>query len=293
MSDQITTAFHQKFAAGIGLLAQQMKAVTDGTTRTEGMDGERAFFDQIGVVKMQDKVGRAVDIPVVNTPHSRRSVTAIDKYMRDFIDSFDKLKILNDPTNAYSEVFVAAGKRAKDKIALDAGFGTSFTGKTGATAVPLPAGQIIAAGGTGFTFPKLRQAVTKLKGSNILMPGDVIHCFWTAKQEEEFINTTEVKSSDFNRTKVLVNGELEFFYGTNFRRIEDVSPTERMLPFSGGVRSTILWVKRAMLLGTWKDIHGKLAWIDERDAWQVMAGMSMGATRMQEVGVVQIDVDEV
>ena len=292
MSDQIPTFNYQAYSAGINMLSQQLTEMTRGTVIEEGMSGKRVFFDQVGKVRMQAKVGRAVDIPVVNTPHARRSVTARDFYIRDFIDEFDKLKILNDPTNAYTQAFAAASARETDKVLIDAALGTAYTGEEGGTTVALPSAQKIAAATSGFTLAKLRQAVRILKSANALMPGDGIHVFWTARQEEEFINTTEVKSSDFNNTKVMVDGALSYFYGCQFHRIEDVSSSERILPKASTTRTCVAWVKSGMRLGTWKKAGGRVDYLPERDAWQVMAGLSVGATRMEEEKVVQIDVVE-
>jgi hypothetical protein len=292
MSDQITTFNYESYSRGIAVLSQQLSEMTRQAVMEESMSGKRGFFDQVGAVAMQAKTGRAVDIPVVATPHARRSITALDYYIRDFVDEFDKLKILNDPTNAYSQAFGAASARQIDKVVINAALGTAYTGEEGSTAVALPSTQKIAAGGTGFTLAKLQQAVRMVKSANALLPGDAVHVFWTARQEESFINTTEVKSSDFNNQKVLVEGALRSFYGCNFHRIEDVSAAERILPLVSTTRSCVLWVKSGMKLGVWKNTFGRVDYLPERDSWQVMAGLSVGATRMEEVKVVQIDVVE-
>ncbi len=292
MSDQIPSFNYSAYSEGVEQLAQQMTQMTRETVIEEGMSGKRVFFDQVGAVRMQPKLGRAVDIPVVNTPHARRSVTAKDFYIRDFVDEFDRLAVLNDPTNAYSQAFAAAAARETDRVLIEAALGTAFVGEEGATAIALPAAQQIAAGGAGFTLDKLRKTVRLLKAANAVMPGDSIHVFWTALQEEELINTTEVKSSDFNSQKVMVDGALSFFYGCHFHRVEDVSANERILPKTGSTRSCVAWVRSGMRLGTWKKAHGRVDYLPERDSWQVMAGLSVGATRMEESKVVQVDVTE-
>ena len=292
MSDQIVTFNYESYSQGITLLSQQLMQNTMGTCIQEPMSGKRVFFDQVGRVAMQQKTGRAVDIPVVNTPHARRSCTSKDYYIRDFVDEFDKLKILNDPTNAYTQAFSAAGAREVDRTLIAAALGTAYTGEEGSTPVALPSAQKIAVGSTGFTLDKLREAVKILKAANAVMPGDGIHVFWTAAQEEEFINANEVKSSDFNNTKVMVEGAVTYFYGVQFHRLEDVSSSERILPKVSTTRSCVAWVRSGMRLGLWKSPYGRVDFLPERDAWQVMAGLSVGATRMEEVKVVQIDVIE-
>src|SRR3546814_10999608 len=116
MSSQIPTFNYTTFSAGIEMLAQQMTSQTRQAVRVEGGAGERQAYDQIGSVIMGEKEGRAGDIPTVSTPHARRWVTPRDFQIRDFIDSFDKLKILNDPTNAYTQAFSAAAARDRKGV---------------------------------------------------------------------------------------------------------------------------------------------------------------------------------
>lgn len=292
MSNQIPTFNYQSYSQGIEMLVQQMSRETRGAVMEESMSSERVFFDQIGAVAAVEKTGRAQDVAVVNTPHARRSCTATDYAFRDFVDSFDKLKILNDPTNAYSQAFSAANARKVDQIVMSAALGTAYTGKEGTTAVPLPSAQKIAAATSGFTLAKLQTAVQRIKSANALMPGDSLHVAWTAKQELQFINTDEVKSFDFNNQKVMVDGRLTYFYGCYFHRMEDDDASGEILPLESTTRSCVLWAKSGLKLGTWKAPYGSVDWLPEKQTWQVLAGMSVGATRMQEKKVIQIDVVE-
>lgn len=294
MSNQIETAFARKYASGIELLCQQIKCLLEPYVRVEGGEGEAQFYDQVGAVMMQEKTGRAVPIPVIDTPHSRRMVTPRDFYMRDFIDSFDKLKVFNDPSNVYTEAFVAAGQRTKDKLIIDAALGDSYTGKQGTDVVAFPAGNIVPEGGTGFTFAKVQEGVRLLRSKNAIDQGESVCCAYTSFQEKEFLNQPEVKSFDYNTMKALVEGEAGTFYTVHFVRIEDISAdvSGRMLPIVATARRCLMWAKRGILLAKWKDIYGKLAFIDERESYQLMAGLSAGATRMQESKVIAIDAKE-
>lgn len=291
MSNQIATEFSRKFASGIELLAQQLGSVCEPTVRVESATGEAAFYDQVGIVRAQEKTGSAVQVPIIDTPHARRMVTPRDFYMRDFIDKFDRMKVFNDPQNAYSEAFAAALQREKDKAIIDAALGTAFTGKQGTTAVTLPAGQQIAAGGTSFTFVKLRSAIRILRKNNAIQRGDPVTVLYTSFQEADFLNETEVKSFDYNTMKVLVEGEAGTFYACSFRRIEDITDDAqgRMLPKVSTTRSCIMYAKAGVLLAKWQDVQGKIDWIAERQAYQIYGDLSIGATRMQETKVVQID----
>ena len=297
MSAEIATAFSRKYAAGIELTAQQLKSVLEGTIDIEpNPEGEMIFRDQVGVVRMQPKVGRATDIPIVDTPHRRRALTPQDFEMRDFADSFDRLKVLNDPVNSYTMAGVSAGQRKKDKIIIDALLGTAYTGKAGTTPVTLPSAMQIASASTGFTFAKLQEAIRLLRRRNAIMQGEAVTVVYTSYQEKQFMNVSEVKSVDYNTQKVLVEGEVGTFYTCHFKRVEDEYDDDgtavRMLPLTTVTRTCLVYPKSAGLLAKWKDVYGRVEWNVDRGCPQITTGMSVGCTRMQETKVVRMDVIE-
>lgn len=121
---------------------------------------------------------------------------------------------------------------------------------------------------------------------------------WTSAQEMEFINTTEVKSIDFNTQRALVSGGMDGqFYGFSYVRLEDwtdeLGVLHQILPKTGTVRGCVAWVRNGVLLNNpmlprirAEQLAGK------NYAWQWHGSATFGATRMQDVKVVQIDVQE-
>lgn len=292
MSVEITTAFRQEYKSGIEMLVQQMSSQMRTAVREESISGKRAFFDQIGAVAASEATERHGDTQYVNTPHKRRSVSAKTYRVADLVDVPDLIRTLNDPTNAYSQAFAAALNRAIDREVAAAALGTAYTGETGTGTVALPASQKIAAGGAGFTLAKLRDAMKRFKAANAIMPGDDLYVAWTSAQEDEFMDTSEVKSVDYNTQKVLVSGGIEGFYGFRFIRLEDAADGA-LLPKTGTTRSCFAWARSGLLLGLGQDITAKIDPIPAKNyAVQVYASMDIGATRMQEEKVVQIDCQE-
>lgn len=292
MSHEIADHYARKFLAGINLLSQQLKSITrDTVTIVPDAAGEIMFRDAVGPVELVDKDGFAQDIPVLNQSHTRRALSPQDKWGRRYIDSFDKLKIFNDPTNRYSQAFTAAGQRAIDRFVITALLGTAYTGKQGTVPIALPTAQKIAAGSTGFTFAKVQEGIRMLRNKNAIMQGEPVTVLYTSFQEKEFVNTTEVKSIDYNTQKVLVEGEAGTFYTCHFKRIEDAAATTagRMLPYSSSTRSCVMYPKSACELGLWKDVFGSIDWLPEKQVFQVMGGVSGGAVRLEDEKVVQID----
>lgn len=294
MSNQVETHRVEQFSSGIEMLAQQLTEKLRRAVRIMPMQSKKKSFDQIGLIKLQPRGARHADLPTVETPHKRRWVTATRFRARDFIDEADVVQVLNDPTNGYTEAFAAGAAREFDIQTVQGMLRTNYTGEEGTTAVELPTAQKIAVGGTGFTLDKLKKGVRILKANHAIMPGDELHCAWTAKQEEEFINTTEVKSSDFTMVRVLDQGGVETFYRVQFHMLDDIEDADdgRILPKTGTTRSCPLWVKSGVVVGLRQDAYGRVAWLDERESWQVSGGIDLGGTRAQEKKVVQIDVVE-
>ena len=85
MSNQITTAFVQQFSANIQLLSQQKVSLLRGAVREESINGEKAFFDQVGSTTAQLRTSRHADTPLIETPHARRMVLTSTYEVADLI----------------------------------------------------------------------------------------------------------------------------------------------------------------------------------------------------------------
>ena len=285
MSVEVTTAFVQQYSANVQMLSQQKGSLLRDAVRVESMTGKNAFFDQVGKATAQKRTTRHADTPQIDTPHARRRVSLVDYEYADLIDEQDKVRMLIDPTSAYAQAAAFALGRAMDDEIISAATGTAFTGETGSTSTALPAGQQIANGGTDLTVAKLRTAKKTLDLASV-DPSIPRYIACGPDQIEALLGDTNVTSSDFNTVKALVQGEVNQFMGFTFI-------TSTRLAKSGNIRSCFAWAEDGLALAIGKDV---MARIDERAdkgyATQVYYCMSIGATRMEEEKVVQIDCDE-
>jgi hypothetical protein len=288
MSSQVTTAFVQQYAANVMMLAQQKGSKLRDAVRVENVTGKQAFFDQIGATAARRRTSRHSDTPRMDTPHARRRCSLEDFDWADMIDQEDKVRLLVDPTSTYAKSAASAMGRAMDEVIVDAIRGTSFTGETGTTAVSLPAGQKIAVGAAGLTLVKLISAKKLLDAADVDNEGRYIAV--TSEQLEDLLNNTTVTSADFNSVKALVQGELETFLGFNFIRVDGLRiDGTRILPISGSDRFCVAWQKDQVVLGIGAQPSARISErADKNYATQVFYSMSIGATRMQEVGVVEV-----
>ena len=285
MSVEVTTAFVQQYSANVQMLSQQKGSLLRDAVRVESMQGKNAFFDQVGKATAQKRTTRHADTPQIDTPHARRRVSLVDYEYADLIDEQDKVRMLIDPTSAYAQAAAFALGRAMDDEIISAALGTAFTGETGSTSTALPAGQQIADGSADLTVAKLRTAKKTLDLASV-DPSIPRYIAVGPDQIEALLGDTNVTSSDFNTVKALVQGEVNQFMGFNFI-------TTNRLSKSGNIRSCFAWAEDGLALAIGKDV---MARIDERSdkgyATQVYYCMSIGATRMEEEKVVQIDCDE-
>ena len=283
MSSQVTTAFVQQYSANVQMLSQQMGSLLRDKVRVESITGKNAFLDQVGSVTAVEKTSRHSDTPQIDTPHARRRISLSDYEFADLIDQQDKVRLLIDPTSSYAQAAAMAMGRAIDDVIITAALGTAYTGETGSTSTA-NANQIVHGSG-GLTVAKLRTAKQTLDLSDV-DPSIPRHIIVSPKQISDLLNITEVTSADFNTVKALANGEINTYLGFNFI-------VSNRLALSSTTRSCIAFAQDGIALGIGKDVNAR---IDERAdksyATQVYYCMSIGATRMEEDKVVEVQCTE-
>ena len=286
MSVQITTAFVNQFSSNIQMLSQQMGSLLRNAVDVETVNGEKAFFDQVGSAAAVLRTTRHADTPLIDTPHSRRMVTMSDYEYADLIDDQDKVRLLVDPTSTYARAAAAAMGRAMDDVIISAALGTSLTGKDGTTSTPFDSNNTIAVGGAGLTLAKLIEA-KEILDSNDVDPSIPRYIAVSPKQITNLLDDPEVTSADYNTVRALVKGELDTYVGFKF------VTTNRLGLDGSGDRRCFAWAMDGIKLAVGKEPTAR---IDERAdksyATQVYYCMSVGATRMEEAKVVEILCDE-
>jgi hypothetical protein len=289
MSQQIPTAMVKQYHDSVEMLVQQEGSRLRGTVRNESQSSEEQFWEQIGPTAALTIANRHGDSPQVDTPHDRRRVTQEFFDWGDFVDKIDKVRILIDPTGAYSKNAAYALGRRCDEIILAAMFGSAGTGKDGTTVVNFPAGNIVALnfGGSnvGLTVAKLVEGRRLMKRANVDLRMEELHIAVASSQEADLLNTTEVTSADYNSVKALVRGDVDSFLGITFEPTELVP----LLPASTN-RAVPLYCKSGLLFAQNPDITTNIVqrW-DKRGSIYVYAMMGAGAVRMQEPKIIQIN----
>lgn len=286
MSHQITTAMVEQYSSNVQILMQQKESRLRSAVRVEsGVVGRNAFFDQLNATAAVKRVARHADTPLISTPHLRRRVSLIDYDWADLVDNMDIKKVLTDPASNYAQNARNAMNRAIDDEIIASALATCFGGMDGSTSFAFPGGKQIVHGGAGLTIAKLRSAKQLLDSDEVDENDRFIAC--TGQQIINLLATTEVTSADFNTVKTLVGGTVDTFMGFKFIRIERLAKAST-------TRSCLAWQKNSLLLAIGQDVIVDVGpRRDKNMANQVYLGMSIGATRMDERGVVEIQATEV
>jgi hypothetical protein len=301
MSIQVPVAFVDQFKANILLLSQQKQSLLRKCCRMEPMTGDTMYVERIGATEMQEIADRHGDTPQVNTPHSRRKLTVKDYNWADKIDTLDKLKMLIDPQSTYAQNAVMAGNRQIDDTIITALGGAAYSGHTGGTTVNNydvgecrlveSDGTIATAGSdwsntteTGLTIAKLLTCKQLLDDANI-DPARRRYFVTNPYNINQLLNTTEVKSSDYNTVKALAMGQINTFCGFEFimstRLVADDTDT--------GATKCYAFAQDAIVLSVSKEPTVEIDRLPTKNyTTQVYVEMSLGATRVEGPAVVGI-----
>ena len=283
MSYDITTAMVEQYSANVQILMQQKESRLRPLVRVEaGVVGKNAFFDQLNATAAVKRTSRHADTPLVSTPHVRRRVTLADYDWADLVDNMDLKKVLTDPTSKYAVNARNAMNRAMDDALIAAALATAYGGVDGSTSYAFDTSyNVVAAASAGMTTSKLRSAKQILDGNEV--DDEDRFCIISSKQLQDLLGSEEVTSSDYASVKALVNGQVDTFLGFKFVRSE-------RLELSSTTRKCIAGQKNSLLLAIGLDVITDVGpRRDKNMAVQVYLGMSIGATRMDEKGIVEID----
>lgn len=276
----------EQYSANVQMLSQQMGSLLRGAVDVESIKGKNAFFEQIGATTAQLRTSRHGNTPQIDMPHSRRRLSLASYEWADLIDDADKVRMLIDPTSSYAKAAAAAMGRSMDDVIITAALGSANTGVSGGTSTALPSGQKVAHGSAGLTVAKLLSA-KKILDQNSVDPSIKRYCVVSPEQVEDLLNTTEVKSSDFNTVKALAQGDVNSFLGFEF------ITSNRLTTDSNSDRQVIAFASDGIKLGIGKDITARISERDDKSySTQVYYCMDIGATRMEEEKVVEIACQE-
>lgn len=202
------------------------------------------------------------------------------------IDDMDIKRSLQDPQSSATQSLSMAWARKMDETIKNAFFGDAIVGEDGDATKAFDSKNVVASTigeTTGLNIEKILAGMEILKASDYLQPGDMVTCPVTAKQWRNLMKEMQYTNIEYSNTKTLPSGILVPYLGVNFVEYQGLDANE------AGETLVPLYVKRAMFIG----MPGlKKVRIGERGdksyAKQIYIEGSVGATRLDENGVVQL-----
>ena len=286
MSDTVTRQFITQFDSDLRLLAQQKNSRLRATVMDRGtIQGASFTINNLDKVEMDENTVRHGDTIWSDIDHTARTVPMRDFFKALPLDKADVPKMKVNPVTGgqYMQQLVAARNRKVDDIIFAAALGSinSVDGSTGP--YTLPAGQIIAAGGTGLTKAKIIQARSIFMSNEIGEEDDEeLFMLYDALAAQQILSDTTLTSADFMAAKMLQTGEVSGkwmgFTWIPFQRVTNVA----------GVRTTAAYSKTAIHFGTGFEEGDVAIRADKKNTTQVSMAGSYAAGRQDEKKVVQI-----
>lgn len=296
----IPTAHIQQFTSSVLHLAQQKKSRLRPVVRTEIVKGELAAFERLGTIDAQTRTARYQTLfPAVggnvtgDTAHNqpqwdRRWVTLEDIYEAVLVEKIDSKRMLADPASNYVRAMAAGLGRKIDDVIITAALGNAYTGHNFSastfTAWNSTTGTIVNADGMGLTISKLREAKTAFWGNEV--DADELYLVVSGKQINDLLGDDRATSADFNSVRALVNGEINQFMGFTFIRSERLSTKDN----DPSIRRCFAFTRDAITLAINEDVTSRVTErADLHYNKQIYMSMSVGAVRMEEAQVVEIE----
>lgn len=279
-------------------LAQQKLVKTREFVMVDSVNGKEKSFNQMGAIDFQPVTLRAGETRITDTPLSKRWLRPYPQDVATLFDEWDEqfLGVIVLPQSDTVQAHGYGYSRLVDRTIIEAAVGTAYTGETGVTPTVLPAGQKVAVNfvetgapaNSGLTIGKLRQAKFLLDDAEVDDDETRVIAV-SAKQLQDLLRTTEVTSSDFNTVKALVNGTINSFLGFTFKRV-----SKAFFAYNAGtdVRNVVAWARSGIkFTDSGRKTHIDVR-VDKSHALQIRSVCAVGATRTEEVKVVEIACDE-
>jgi hypothetical protein len=294
MAETVPVAFVHAYTREIHRLSAQRVTKLRSAVRVEtGITGKTYNFERLGASDLQTVNTRHAPTPILNPVHSRRKLNFFDKGGAILKDPQDQLKMLIEPNNKYAQNHADSANRNYDDQIIAALTGNSQAvdeqdATSNITLASFASGvHDIGTDGSGLTFTKVNTVVKLLNKQDIPFE-DRFACI-SPDALEDLLAVTQVTSSDFTSLQAIKFGTIPA--GATWMGFQWIISTR--LPLAGAVRTLLFWQKQMVGLGIAQEINVE---IDRRtdlsNAWQIFASVSSGATRIEEAGVVNLDITE-
>ena len=287
------------------MLSQQKPAKLRMSCRAESVVGDTMYVERLGPKDAQPRGARHGETPISDADHTRRKLTMVDYVVpADIIDKPDKLKMLIDPQSPYAQNQVFSLNRQIDDVVISELGNVVYGGHAGGTTINNydvgecrlieSDGTIATAGSDWSDTTETPLTIAKLLTCKQLLDDAEIdesrqrYFLCNPYNLNQLMNTTEVKSADYNTVKALAQGYVDTFMGFKFIKSTRLSADDT----DTGATKCYAFAQDAIVLAVAEE---PTVSIDVRpdllNSTQIFSTLSIGATRVEGPAVVGITLD--
>ena len=293
MSVNLQNHFVQQYGTNISLLLQQPGGKLRDKVSIGSYVGESASpVDQFGAVSSSEVTTRFAPMPRTDVDTYRRWIDPTSYHLNQMIDSFDRLRMITDPSSVYVQNAVNDYNRKVDEKIINAFFATAKTGKTGTgTTIFTAANEIdVLVGGNNsrLNIAKLKAMRELMMSQHVDFEMEEVYVGITAKDYSSLMNDPQFVHSDYNGGRdTLASGRLPQYLGFNLVQSELF---ETLLAGTNEVTLPV-WCKSGMHLGMWSEMQNSVSTRNDivGEPWQLYTKFTIGATRIEENKVYSIE----
>lgn len=297
----VPDAFPNLYSDEWRLGLQQLTSRLDSYVNTEVIHGESKRFQKIAPVSARQITTRFGDTNPDDLDIEFRHLYVNFKDSAHILDRREALQLgaVGSPHSQVLRLQLAAAGRDRDKTLIDAIRGSVQSGKTGGTAIPLPAGQKIAVdfGSSGtnnnMTFKKILE-ISRMFGVAEVTGQDTENqsaatIILSHNQIASLLRESQFTSADYSEIRRLHTGQVINLMGI---AIKAVSPA--LLPtVAGNIRNCYAFARNSVVFGI---AENPMAWVDvlpgKRHDVQLRTEWGWGGLRLDDEGVIEIPCDE-
>jgi hypothetical protein len=314
MGTEINQAHVEQYSSNVRMLAEESRALLRQICEIKPVQGAVFYGDRLKGSEVVRKSARHQTNPWTPTYHDRRRGWTVDDVWGEYLDPSDEIRSIIDFRGKYPVLCVNAFNRAENSLIIEALGGAAYTQVTSDAAGTAPSittvnnydvgecrlvagdGTLVTAGSghsdttaTALTIAKIGLCGELLDEAGFTQDNGFTQprfLIANSYNKWQLLQTTEVKSIDYNTVKALAHGQVDEFMGFKFLWTEqlsrDTTETDCIKAFA--------CVGGAIALGIGQDITPKM-WQDshQQNEWYCHGFASKGATRQEGPAVIQIN----
>ena len=285
------------------LQLQQMTSRLSGLVPTYAVQGDSRRFNKLGKVESSPMTGRFQDSAPQDVVTEMRSLYVDFRTVENFVSKVDSIRLgeIDSPHNAIIKSHMAAAGRDRDAAIIAMLGGSAYEGKNGTSEVVFDtANQSIAKNynhdGTttdeGLTYDKIVNARARLGSKNVagqnVEGSSPLGMVITHDEVEDLLHDDKFINRDYRaKLEEAQSGSIVDAFGFTIIAVDS-----SLLPASAGTRACYAFAKDCVAFGyaanpeTFVDILPT-----KRHDTQIRSEWAWGGTRLDDEGVIQINVD--